>query len=321
MPAPAAPFHASLAGFDGAAESLWLEARDGVRLRAALFRPAQTDAAHGPAGTVLLFPGRTEYVEKYGRVAQALCDEGRHVVAIDWRGQGLSDRLLDDRLIGHVDRFTDYQHDVAALRDAVRTLGLPEPLHMLAHSMGGCIGLRSAMDGLDLVSCVFSGPMWGIRISAMMRPAAWALAWSSRRFGLSHRLAPGTGAASYVAGAAFDENTLTTDREMWDFMRAQIDAVPDFGLAGPSIHWLHEALRECRALARRPSPDLPCLTWIGGNERIVDTPRIHDRMARWPGGHLEIVPGAGHEVLMEDQPTRARILTACLEHFADAERG
>ncbi|SDY90159.1 alpha/beta fold hydrolase [Citreimonas salinaria] len=319
-----APFHASLAGFDGAAEALWLEAQDGVRLRAVLFRPtvARSGSTTGATpGTVLLFPGRTEYAEKYGHVAQALCAHGHHVLAIDWRGQGLADRLLPDPLIGHVAHFSDYQHDVAALRDAVRTLGLPEPLHMLAHSMGGCIGLRAAMDGLDIASCAFSGPMWGIRISAMMRPAAWAVAWGSRRVGLSHRLAPGTGAASYIAGAEFDDNTLTTDRAMWDYMRAQIDAVPEFGLAGPSMHWLHEALGECRALARRPSPALPCMTWVGGNERIVDVPRIHERMARWPGGSLETVPGAGHEVLMTDENTRTRILEACARHFADSARG
>lgn len=320
-----APFHAALAGFDGAAEAFWLVARDGVRVRAVLFRPAGPDASPGApfrpsGGTVLLFPGRTEYAEKFGHVAQALCAAGYHVVAMDWRGQGLADRLLADPLIGHVGRFTDYQHDVAALRGAVRALGLPAPLHMLAHSMGGCIGLRAAMDGLDVASCAFSGPMWGIRISAMVRPAAWALAWSLGRFGLGHRLAPGTGSASQIASAGFDENALTTDRAMWETTRAQIEAVPEFGLAGPSMHWLHEALGECRALARRPSPDLPCLTWVGGNERIVDVARIHDRMARWPGGRLETVAGAKHEVLMEDAETRTRIFDACARHFAAAAR-
>jgi lysophospholipase len=315
MPLAAAPFQAALARHDGAAEAFWLTARDGLRLRAALFR------AETPRGTVLLFPGRTEYAEKYGPAAQALNARGFDVVAIDWRGQGLSQRLLADPLVGHVDRFTDYQHDVAALREAVRVLGLPGPLHMIAHSMGGCIGLRAAMDGLDVESCVFTGPMWGIRLSAFMRPAAWAVAWSSRLAGFGHRLSPGTGAVSYLANAEFEDNTLTTDRAMWDMMRAQVAAVPEFGLGGPSLHWLHEALRECRLLARRPSPPQRCLCVAGGNERIVDPMRIRARMARWPGGRLEVLEGKEHEIMMEDAATREALFDSCARLFDEAGNG
>jgi lysophospholipase len=63
--------------------------------------------------------------------------------------------------------------------------------------------------------------------------------------------------------------------------------------------WLREALAETRHLAERAAPNLPAVTWLGTNERIVDVPPIHQRMEQWVGGRLELVEGGEHEILME----------------------
>ncbi|WP_425098623.1 alpha/beta hydrolase [Tropicibacter sp. S64] len=308
-----APFHADLAEGPMGARAWWITATDGLRLRVAHYPANGTER-----GTVLLFPGRTEYVEKYGRTAAALAVAGYHTLAIDWRGQGLADRMLDDRRTGHVHVFEDYQKDVAAILHVAAELHLPQPMHVIGHSMGGCIGLRAVMDGLPVASAVFTGPMWGIRIAEPLRPAAWALSWSSRQVGLSHHYTPGTGIDSYVASAPFEDNLLTTDPEMWDYMRRQVLAQPELQLGGPSLGWLHESLRETRMLARRPSPTLPCLTFLGTNERIVDVPRIRERMAHWPGGKLVMVENGEHEVLMEGAAQRKSIHDQMIALFDSA---
>ena len=304
-----APFFADLSEGPEGSRAYWVEAPDLLRLRIAHF-PSQ-----GARGTVLLFPGRTEYVEKYGRVAKGFAQAGYHVLAIDWRGQGLADRMLEDPRTGHVGVFEDYQHDVAAMKSMVKVLDLPRPLHLLAHSMGGCIGLRSVMDGLPVASAVFSGPMWGIRIANPVRPAAWALSRISKSVGLGHVYAPGTGEDSYVASAEFEDNLLTRDPETWDYMRRQILAHPELQLGGPSLHWLHEALAETRALARRVSPNVPCICFTGTNERIVDVDRIKARMANWPGGRLEMMRDGEHEVMMEVPATRERVIAESIALF------
>lgn len=296
-----APFDGDLAEGPADARAFWVTASDGLRVRVAHY------PSEGARGTVLLFPGRTEYVEKYGRTAQALAAAGYHMLCIDWRGQGLADRMLEERRTGHVGLFEDYQRDVAAMLGLAEELGLPGPRHLIGHSMGGCIGLRAVMDGLEVASCVFTGPMWGIRIANPVRPAAWAISRMSKSIGLGALLVPGTGVDSYVASAEFGDNLLTTDPEMWDYMRRQVLAIPELQLGGPSLHWLHEALAETRRLARRPSPDLPCICFCGSNERIVDLDRIRNRMARWPGGKLQMVEGGEHEVLMEAAPRRERV--------------
>lgn len=302
-----APFHADVADAPDGARAIWRVASDGTRLRVTLL-------AHGEAGTVLLFPGRTEYAEKYGPAARRLGARGLSVLTIDWRGQGLSARLLSDVGIGHVVAFADYQRDVAALVEAADALGLAGPRHLLAHSMGGAIGLRALMEGLPVASAAFSAPMWGILLATGLRPVARALGWASRPLGLGARYAPGTGPSSYTDAASFDGNLLTSDRAAYDWMRAQVAAHPELALGGPSLQWLHEALIEEVALARRASPGVPCLCGLGSEEGIVSASVIRARMARWPGGRLEIYPGARHELIVERAAIRDAYLGAVADH-------
>jgi lysophospholipase len=305
-----APFYDDVTNAPGGTCAGWVRADDGLRLR------LSHSPVPGALGSVLIFPGRSEYVEKYGFVANELAARGYASMTIDWRGQGLSDRLLDDPMPGHVALFSDYQRDVRAMVAAAEALDLPRPWHLLGHSMGGCIGLRALLNGLDVTSCSFTGPMWGIRISEVLRPVAWSLSWGSRWLGLGHRHPPSTQAACYVLSEPFETNKLTNDADMYRMMIEQITRHPALALGGPTMVWLHEALRECRDLARWPSPALPCLTVAGTDEDIVDLGRMTNRMARWPGGHLEWVAGGQHEVLMDTPATRTRILDMLAAFYA-----
>lgn len=301
-----APYHRNVA--EGpAAEAFWGDASDGVRLRIGIW-------PGGGRGTVLLFPGRAEYLEKYGRAAAELSGMGFALIAVDWRGQGLADRLAGDPAVGHVERFADYQMDVAALIGAARDRGLPRPWHLLGHSMGGAIGLRALVEGLPVESAAFCGPMWRIAMPSFLRPVVLGLGWAARKFGQEFRYTPGTG-RNYLSGTSFAGNVLTRDPEMFAYMLRQAAVHAEFALGGPSLNWLREAVRETRRLSRIPSPEIPALAIVGTRERVVDTARIVGRMRKWPGGRLEWIEGGEHEVLMETPERRARAFELLDEHF------
>ncbi len=287
----------------------WLPTADGLRIRVAHW------GAQAPHGTVLLFPGRTEYVEKYGRTAAALLARGFATLTIDWRGQGLAQRLLAEPLLGHVGAFRDYQTDIVAMLAHARAQGLPEPYYLLAHSMGGCIGLRALFEGLPVAAAAFTAPMWGIQMAAALRPIAWALSGASGPLRFDHRIAPGQDLQTYTLRAGFEGNDLTNDRDMFAYMQAQLRAHPDLAIGGPTLRWLGEALREMRALSLRPSPPVPCLTFLGLEEGIVDPARIRARMSRWPQGRLETLPACKHEVLMEAPDLREQAIALTTAHF------
>ena len=303
-----APLFTDVAPGPAGGVAYWALTSDGKRIRVGHW------PLEGAKGTVLLFPGRTEYIEKYGTTAAELAGIGLATLAIDWRGQGLADRLLDDPLVGHVEAFSDYQKDVAALLRAARELHLPRPFFLLAHSMGGGIGLRAVMEGLPVQAAAFTGPMWGIYVKPHLRLMASLLARLMPRIGRGHDLPPGTTIDPYVLADPFEDNMLTTDPQMWDMMRDQLTAHPELSLGGPSYTWLREAMAETRHLASRAAPNLPALAFLGSNERIVSVPPIKARMESWKGGRLETIKGGEHEVLMEAPELRKPVFEA-LEKF------
>lgn len=303
-----APFRADLAEGPEGGRALWLAAEDGVRIRAGLW-------PGGAAGTVFVFPGRCEHIEKYGRTAGDIRARGFSAVAVDWRGQGLADRLLRDPTIGHVRRFTDYQHDVRALLAMAEAERLPRPWYLLAHSMGGCIGLRSLADGAPFAAAGFSAPMWGVRIAPKLETVAQVLPVVATRLGLGGRRTPTTGRPSYLLEAPFEGNMLTTDPEMWAYMVRQAQGEERFRLGGPSLTWLAEALAETHALSRLPRPRLPAHASVGEFEKIVIAEAVEAMMSGWPMGSYARVEGAEHELLMETPAIRGGFLDRVFETF------
>lgn len=309
MTLQAAPlFTDVVAGPEGGA-AWWVHAADGVRLRFAYW-PCE-DAR----GTVLLFPGRTEYVEKYSLAAREFAARGYATVAVDWRGQGLADRVCPDLRVGHVALFSDYQADVDAVMAGLSELDIPQPLHLLGHSMGGAIGLYAATEGLDVASCAFTGPMWGISLSPVVRQVGWALSSLAPMIGLGHKMPPSTRPENYVISQPFEGNALTRDPEMYQMMIDQVTAHPEAAIGGPTFTWLRESLKVTRLLANRPSPRQPGLAIVGSAERIIDVDRIRARMEAWPNGDIWVVPDAEHEVMMEVPATRIQVFDRLTAHF------
>src|SRR3954447_21002084 len=82
---------------------------DGVVLRYARWAPPP-----GRKGTVCLFQGRAEFIEKYFETVRDLRARGFAVATLDWRGQGLSQRMLRNPRKGYVGSFAEYDRDLEA---------------------------------------------------------------------------------------------------------------------------------------------------------------------------------------------------------------
>ncbi|GAA3854105.1 alpha/beta hydrolase [Celeribacter arenosi] len=309
-----APYFDEVAKGPAHSEAYWLDTADGVRIRACLW-PLE-DAK----GTVFLLPGRTECIEKYANGAKDLAERGYASLAIDWRGQGLADRALKDPQIGHVEDFADYLRDLDAVIGLAKAKAMPEPWFLMGHSMGGCIGLRALAQDHPFNAAGFSGPMWGIGLTGLQKALVRFIAPVIAFFGLSHLRAAGTKRATYMLWHDFEDNLLTSDRQMWDHMRDQVIAHPELGLGGPSTKWVTEALRETEALDTLPSPEIPAICFLGTDEKIVNNDTVRKRMARWPDAELIPVKGGRHETPMETDATRAMFYDRLVALF-DAAQG
>lgn len=302
------PFFADVADAPAPARVDWASADDGIRLRVALWGP-------GPKGMVAIFPGRTEVIEKYGRVVGDLARAGYGAALIDWRGQGLSDRLKDQPLLGDVTDFALFQQDVAVFDAAIQGFAPDAPRFVLAHSMGGCIALRALMGGFSARAVAFSAPMWGLRLTGAARRAVVAATAVLRLAGADLREVPGAGIEFRLWENPFDHNELSGDAATYLWMQHQVQTHPELRLGAPSLRWLVAALRETAELAWQAAPDLPAYCGLGTRELIVSPQAIRARMADWPGGELQVFEGALHEFLMERPAIRAPFLRRSLALF------
>lgn len=291
--------------------AFWIRSDDGLRLRIGYWP--------GSAGHVLILPGRTEYIEKYGLVVADLARHGWGALVLDWRGQGLSERLAPDPLLGHVRDFADYQLDMAAALEAAMALGCGQ-MPVLAHSMGGCILLRALVDGWRPPAVALCAPMLGLAQNAALRAGMAAMARLSRPLGRDLAYVPGTGPDFGVRATPFDLNDLTRDAAQFARMQAQLVAEPALALGGPSLRWAGTALTEMAALARLPAPDVPAVIALAGNDRIVSNEAIRSRAAGWVGVDFVVYPNAEHELLMERPAVRGDLLARVLALFDRAAR-
>ena len=116
-------------------DSFFYKTSDGVNLRIAIWNETSSK------GTILLQSGRTEFIEKYYEVIQEFVNRGFCVALMDWRGQGLSDRVAKDIRIGHVDNFSDYDSDFEEVIRKIYQDSCPKPWIAVGHSMGGCLDI------------------------------------------------------------------------------------------------------------------------------------------------------------------------------------
>jgi len=146
-----------------------IEAADGVKLRFAHW-PAIGEAR----GAILLAQGRTEYIEKAYEWIEKFRERGLHVAAFDFRGQGLSERLLPNRRRGYVKDFAHFQRDYDAAYEAFRSvIGDDTPMVVCGHSMGGLATTRFLSRRQEhLKGAVLSAPMLGL---ALKPPLSWVL--------------------------------------------------------------------------------------------------------------------------------------------------
>lgn len=303
-----APFLADIAKAPTPAQVLWIHAEDGTRLRIALWTA-------GPRGLVVIFPGRTEVIEKYGQVVRDLVAAGYGAAVIDWRGQGLSDRLAKRPLLGDVADFGLFQDDVAAYAAAIKAFAPDAPRFLLAHSMGGCIALRALITGFEVRAASFSAPMWGLPLTGSTRRAVRAVTAALRLGQLDQREIPGAGIEFRLWENPFDTNELTADAETYAWMQHQVETHPELRLGAPSLRWLVAALKETDLLSQLASPVVPAYCGVGTRELIVSAPAIEARISIWPGANLHVFDGALHELLMERPEIRDRFLRDTLALF------
>jgi lysophospholipase len=288
---------------DGAEEH-WLEGRGGVKVRV-MTAPSTRGS---PRGSVLVAPGRTEFMEKYFEVIRELQGRGYAVFCIDWRGQGLSGREVDNPQKGHLVSFDDPVNDLAT---ALKLLAdkLPRPHIVLAHSMGGAIVLRALQTRrLEVEGAAFSAPMWGI--AGLTKLAKWYVRFMTS-IGAGGQFAPSV--EHSWKREPFKKNPVTHDKERHARCQGLIAEEPRLALAGPTNGWVAAAAEVTEGFMQPgvfASIRIPVLVATAGREVLVDNSSHDVVVEQLPNARHITIDEAKHEILMELDPLRAQFWAA-----------
>ncbi|HET9902187.1 MAG TPA: alpha/beta hydrolase [Xanthobacteraceae bacterium] len=284
-----------------------ITAPNGTAIRYARWLPPP-----GRKGTVCLFQGRAEFIEKYFEVVTELRRRGFAVATLDWRGQGLSQRRLAERRKGHVGSFKEFDADLETFMRDVVLPDCPPPYYALAHSMGGAIVLRAAGRGRRWFErIVLSAPMIALH-GRPMAPAVRMLIRAMRFAGLGRSYVPGGGATS-VTSLPFEGNELTSDPVRYARTGKIVEAEPALALGSPTIAWLDSAYTAMAEFADPSYPrrlDQPILMIAAGQDTVVSTPAIEQFAIRMRAGAHVVVAGARHELMMEQDFYRGQFWAA-----------
>ena len=283
---------------------------NGIRLRVML---ATTGRAE-PRGSIILFPGRTEFIEKYLETVEDLTARGFTVLIMDPRGQGLSDRLVEDPLKSYVRDFQDYADDLAGITSQFAPL-LPKPHIVMGHSMGGCVALQAVISGVMRPSAVVcSAPMLGLY--DVSTPIMIGLIKLFSALGMSKSELPFQRGRSGIP-VPFESNKLTSDPERYKSWAAYFNNVERIRLGPPTYGWIVQALRSMNFVNKNADKlKIPALIVAAGADPIVE-PSSNQVFAEKAGATFSVVPGALHELFLERDEYREQFFSA-FDSFLEA---
>ena len=291
--------------------------QDGARLRFGT-APAQQEVRAG----MVLITGFNEVIDKYFETIRDFTAQGITVYALDWRGQGGSDRW--DTTMPQRAMPLDYRHDVRDLHDFCQKIVLADPtlkdkkLFLHGHSMGGHIGLRYLHDHPEtFAGMMTTAPMVGLKTGVFPRPLVKAMARVMSAIGLGHRYVPG--------GDDWRDDALHLEMKRphsHDPIRRQLHHAlyrdhPDWRVGDATFRWLNTAFESLAVIQKRgwfTKIETPVLMAIAGEDHLIDPVWLRRAAAQMPHAALRFYPDAGHELCHEKDPSRSDWLMAC-HHF------
>src|SRR5207249_2531379 len=133
-----------------------------------------------------------------------------------------------------------------------------------------------------------------------------------RMFGFGSAYVPG-GDGSVMMMRPFAGDLLTSDPVRYARNVAILESEPTLAVGWPTVAWTDAAFKLMRELSAPSFPARirqPILIIAAGQDQIVSTAAIDDFAVRLRAGSHLIVPGARHELLMEQDRFRLPVMAA-----------
>lgn len=267
---------------------------------------------------LLLFPGRAECFEKYHDIIDYFIEKKYMVLSMDWRGQGGSQRELDDHDKGFVRSFSDYQKDLNKfLNDIVHSYSNEKEVYGIAHSMGGHNLMRYTIENKDSIikKLVLVAPMLGIYTDPIPGFITKLVAEAGVKLGFGSNYLPGKGPYKRIE---FEGNVLTSNFEKFSENLNFLDGNRELALGGPTYSWLYQAFLSMDFIkknifhAGKGNTNMKII--YGSEDKVILNNEIKNAGNYLSHGAMEI-KGAKHEIMVETKDKKDKFLNACCDFF------
>lgn len=292
-------------------KSIFLPMKDNIKLRLIYWKSLTTNDENN--GTILLQQGHNEFIEKYFETIQELLDRNFNVICFDWRGQGLSERMIKDINKQYIEDFKIHHKDLQYIIEDIILKKFSRPLIGIGHSMGGCILLSFLKENEKIFDkVILSAPMLGFKGEKLLLPlidiANFFFAKDSFLVGSKPNMGEET---------PFEENDLTSDQYRYTRTQKLVRKNKNLRLWGVTNAWakaVKAIFSEMRQKDWAETIDTEILFINSLGDRVVSSKHVAEMAKKLKNADIINFESCEHEIFMEKDKFR-KILWKEIDNF------
>ena len=282
-------------------KSYFVNMDDGIKIRVCHWLQKKEKST----GTILLQQGHNEFIEKYYETIQEFISRGYSVICFDWRGQGMSERMIDDINKSFITDFKKHDKDLEKILEDIIEPFFPKPLIGLGHSMGGCLMLSAFHNHPTKFDYgILSAPMLGFKNENFLRTASSLMNFFKKDTDYLIGSKPNMGIET-----PFEENDLTTDQDRYKRTQMLVRKMPSIRLWGVTNSFakaVNKRFKLIRSKNWAEQIDLKILIINSLKDRVVYSKKTIEMAKRLKNSNIINFENCEHEILMEKNQSREK---------------
>jgi len=279
--------------------SYFINMDDGIKIRVCHWLQKKEKST----GTILLQQGHNEFIEKYYETIQEFISRGYSVICFDWRGQGMSERMIDDINKSFIIDFKRHDKDLEKILEEIIDPFFPKPLIGIGHSMGGCLMLSAFHNHPKKFDYgILSAPMLGFKNENFLRTASSLMNFFRKDTDYLIGSKPNMGIET-----PFEENDLTTDQKRYKRTQMLVRKMPSIRLWGVTNSFakaVNKRFKLIRSKNWAEQINLKILIINSLKDRVVYSKKISEMSKRLKNSTIIDFDNCEHEVFMEKDEYR-----------------
>ncbi len=282
--------------------SNYVKMDDGIKIRVCYWLNKEKNNS----GTIILQQGHNEFIEKYFETIDEFLKKGFAVISFDWRGQGMSERMIKEIEKSYIKNFERHDKDFDEILKLIETKKFPMPYIGIGHSMGGCLMLSAFhRHPKKLRMGILSAPMLGFKNEGFLKAASAFMNLAKKDTDYLVGSKPNMGVET-----PFKENDLTRDPKRYERTLKLVRKHPSIRLWGITNSFAKAVNQRFKIIRKKgwvEEIETKVLVINSLEDRVVDPVKTLKTIKRLKNYEIIDFKDCEHEIFMERDSHRNRM--------------